>query len=474
MANRYSRRSFLAASGATTASAALWALLGRRSIAHAAGEGTAPKRVVFWFVPEGMEAPFFWPAATGPLSIDMTTRLQPGESPNATRHRNWVLQPLKAFESQLALVRGITLDWAAADRDYHLGAMKSVLCGAGDSSMDELIGAELKGTATLPFVRLGVQGWFVGNGGYRELFYRNGQGIEVNWNVAAVYNSVFPGGVPTSGGGPTPEQLRQKRILSSRLDLIGSTRGALVQANCAAGRDGRARLENYLASLESIESQTQALLSTGSQPVPEVEVTVPPNATSTAFWRNDANLRDLGKLMMDVGVASLAFDRTRHLTLQWSATGVDRHDGYAFIPDIENPTFGDHALAHTDQGRPVDSIRRDRARVFRFYCEQLAYFLGKLAAVPEGTGTLLDSTAVVWVTESTTIDHSLLFPSEMDLPCLVAGSAGGSFVTGRYFDARNGNQRRINDEFLLTIARGLGSGIQRIGNGSTVFSPLLA
>ena len=65
----------------------------------------------------------------------------------------------------------------------------------------------------------------------------------------------------------------------------------------------------------------------------------------------------------------------------------------------------------------------------RVYAEHFAYLLDQLAAVPENGGTLLDHTAVVWLTELGTGggEHALHRVANV-----IAGGGNGYFRTGRY------------------------------------------
>jgi hypothetical protein len=62
-----------------------------------------------------------------------------------------------------------------------------------------------------------------------------------------------------------------------------------------------------------------------------------------------------------------------------------------------------------------------------WHAGHVAYLLAQLDSVPEGSGTLLDHTVVVWVTELATPTHQ-----HYDTCTLLAGGCNGFFQTGRY------------------------------------------
>jgi hypothetical protein len=79
-----------------------------------------------------------------------------------------------------------------------------------------------------------------------------------------------------------------------------------------------------------------------------------------------------------------------------------------------------------------------------------------LAAVPEGAGTLLGHTLVVWTAEfskSNTHDWR-------NMPFLLAGGAGGSLRTGRCVTARGLPTNRLH----TTIARLMGAAAETVGD----------
>ena len=66
-----------------------------------------------------------------------------------------------------------------------------------------------------------------------------------------------------------------------------------------------------------------------------------------------------------------------------------------------------------------------------WHAGHVAYLLEQLDSVAEGSGTLLDHTVVVWVTELATPTHQ-----HFDVCTLLAGGCNGFFDTGRYVATR--------------------------------------
>ena len=138
---------------------------------------------------------------------------------------------------------------------------------------------------------------------------------------------------------------------------------------------------------------------------------------------------------------AFACDITRVATLQFSASTNNRP--YPFLQYNGSPIVDDeHILGHQPD---EDAVAWGKLRVIRqWYAEQLAYLLGKLEAVPEGEGTMLDNTIIMLGSElSRGNTHS-----HMEAPFILAGG-GGEFAMGRNLDFSNGG----TDVFAAIRAR---------------------
>src|SRR5690606_4944686 len=83
-----------------------------------------------------------------------------------------------------------------------------------------------------------------------------------------------------------------------------------------------------------------------------------------------------------------------------------------------------------------------------WHASEIAYFAGKLAEIPEGEGTVLDNTLILWGNEvSRGNTHSL-----NDLPYLILGNAGGKVRTGRFVEFGGVS----NCDFLHAILQAFG------------------
>ena len=99
---------------------------------------------------------------------------------------------------------------------------------------------------------------------------------------------------------------------------------------------------------------------------------------------------------------ALDCDLTRVGTIQYGRAGATHQLtwlGDEFEVDAHiagDGTIGIHGLAHNEAD---PAARANLTICHRWYAGEMAYLLDKLEAIPEGDGTMLDHTLVVWMNE---------------------------------------------------------------------------
>lgn len=168
--------------------------------------------------------------------------------------------------------------------------------------------------------------------------------------------------------------------------------------------------------------------------------------------------------MIKVIVAGLSCDQTRVASLQLSQVpnglvgvgdGVDLHNEY--IHDVKNER-------HPDS---VEVLSKEND----VYAGIMAELIGALAAIPEGGGSMLDNTCIVWAYELATGDHDF-----HNVPVVIAGNVNGYFKTGQYvhyaetlpntaqYDGRT--QGPPHNKYLVTVANAFGVNTNSVGEKS--------
>ncbi len=482
MTHRISRRNLLRATASSAGVMALYSLMERRALA--AG-GAPPTRVIFWYVPEGAAQQAFWPAHDpGPLSINMAASVGGGNSPESkgssidgyrsSAMGTYCIQPLEPHLDDLTLISGLSNFGVGGDDEPHRTKVAGALTGGtpNQGSLDQVLGLHLQGSAPFRTIFSSLYGEHVNigvNPSYACPFRTvDGGSASPTWNPVTTFNQVFPDGLDGDiSSGP------DHRLLS-RLEVLGAVRGRLNSVRCQGGVAAQERMESYFSSVEQVEQETQALIDAGDITA-DVTVDIPKGWTeisdSNKYWHNPVNFPTMAKIQIDTTVAALATDRTRVSLMQFSASGTDNgisgdHYKYLGLSDLENGDVNDHYLGHD----PNNTRRRNQARIFRWYYEQLAYMVDRLKSIPEADGsTLFDNTLIVACSEFGSYNHR-----GNDIPYILLGDPTNSFKKGVYLDARSGGDFRSHADLLLTIGQALGAPLSSFGNSSSPYNGVLS
>lgn len=146
--------------------------------------------------------------------------------------------------------------------------------------------------------------------------------------------------------------------------------------------------------------------------------------------------------MLEIGIAALQANLTNVLTI---ASGCGEYFGSWKGLGISD---SGHGLGHVDQ--PGNAIW---TKIRNYNCEMLVKLMKALEAVPEGTGTMMDNTLIVYSSNNAEKQHS----DGANWPFVLLGNAGGRFKTGQYTHVK---ERPINDLYT-TFLRGVGKPVDR-------------
>ncbi len=352
-------------------------------------------------------------ALTLPFASSLTARGAAAEFPkrfvvfftaNGTIHENWVpsgsetdfqlskiLSPLEAFKDKLLILDGVDMVSSNSGLgDGHQKGMGHMLTatelmpgsfkGGGDSgtagwaggiSIDQKIAKHL-GVESLD---LGVQ--VGGKNVWTRMSYDGAdQPRDPRVDPYAVYDDIF--GNLTAD----PAELAKLRALrKSAIDYVKDDIAKLEKRMPAADKP---KLEAHLDAVRSVEKKLDPKGQLGGYCAP---VTLGDKIDPTAA----KNYPVVGELMMDLLVMALACDTTRVAGLQWSKSVSGVHMDWLGV-DVSH-----HELSHkgNSDADAIDKI----TKINTWYAEQFAYLLNKLSQIPEGEGTLLDNTVVLWCNE---------------------------------------------------------------------------
>jgi hypothetical protein len=375
----------------------------------ALGPGGAPLRTAFIYIPNGVNNAHWWPSAGGERDFvlgDSLAALEP--------HRDH-LQIVSGLGHEKAMANGDGAgDHARASATFLTGMQARKTAGRDirvGPSVDQLIAARVGSDYRLPSLELSCDAPRLSgscDSGYSCAYQFNlswrtaDQPVPAERNPRLVFERLFG-----SADDRVSAEARARRAASrsSILDFVADDTRRLQRDLGARDRD---KLDDYLTSVRAVERRLSAFDQFQASPQTATPTGVP------------ADYEEHMRLMADLLVLAFRTRSTPVATLLLSHEGSGRT-----FPDL-GITEGHHSLSHHEKrADKLDQIRRIDA----FYARQFAYLIGRLREVPEGEGTLLDHSLLVYgsgIRDGNRHDH-------VNLPVVLAGGAGGAARTGRHW-----------------------------------------
>jgi Protein of unknown function (DUF1552). len=369
----------------------------------------APCRMAFTYVPNGIVMSEWTPGTTGALT----------DLPAA-------LQSMAAYKDDMLLLSGLTLNGGRALGDGpgdHARAAASFLTGVHPKktsgadiqvgvSVDQ-VAAQAIGSATkFQSIELGCEdGRQVGNcdSGY-SCAYSN----SISWRTAStpmppeinprmVFERLFAGlDLSEDPATRAKSGKYRKSILDFVLEDTRQLKGSL-------GPTDKRKIDEYLYAVREIEKRIQAVEQDNASAPPSLEV---PAGIPVDFAEH-------ARLMFDLMVVAFQTDSTRVASLMMGREGSGRTYREIGVSDSHHP------LTHH---RGDETMIAKVKKINRYHVEQFAYFVNKLKNTPDGDGSLLDHTMVVYgsgLSDGNKHQHN-------DLPVLVVGRGSGLLKPGRH------------------------------------------
>lgn len=210
------------------------------------------------------------------------------------------------------------------------------------------------------------------------------------------------------GEGGTPEQRRA--ALKKRASLLDSVTLEIKRIKKRVGGSDRNRIDSYLDNIREVERRIQlAQQNVKDNPLPDLDrpVGVP------------AQYGDHAKLMFDLQLLAFQGDITRVSSFQLAREASNRTYPEIGVPDPHHPT--------THHGGNANKLEKV-AKINRYHVSLFADFLKRMSETPEGNGSLLDHSLLLYgsgMGDPDAHDHT-------NLPIVVAGGAAGNMRGGRH------------------------------------------
>jgi hypothetical protein len=419
-----SRRTFLRGVGVTMALPYLESLSGF-GLASAATTATEP----------GMPAAF--PKRFGVLFMGC------GVSPNhwsaqgngADMQLSKTLAPLEGLKGKINIIDGL-FNKKATGQGIHPAQTGNLLSGVpfakgaiihSGTSVDQVIANQVGQDTIQPSMVLACEQPMTG---YHESNFSNAYSSHISW---------------ASADSPVPNEMYPSLAFDSLFENSGSQRNISIldrvkdradQLSRQISSTDKEKLEEYLSSVRDVEKSIERMRADKDK----ADASAQNKGQSVFAMKRPDNglpedLRDHTRLMCDIVALGFQTDKTRVASL------ILARDLSSLYYPFLGVSGAHHGASHNDTSDAYESI-------VRFHLSQYAYLAKRLEAMPEGEGTVLDNTCLMFMSNmfsGTKHDNSRV-------PIITAGGLGGALKTGRVLDYTNeGDDNRKLCSFYLSL-----------------------
>jgi hypothetical protein len=445
------RRTFLRGLGATLALPLLDAMVPSFTpIVKTAARGKS--RLGFVYLPNGVamnDAVNYWT----PKGVGTDFEFSP------------ILSPLAPFRDQVTVVSGLNQRNGESLGDgngEHTRAGASWLNGVhpkktegsdikNGTTADQIAAAQFGKETVLPSIELIASEIDLVLGGQCEGGYSCAYMNTISWrspttplpvenNPSVVFERMF-------GEGGTKEE-RLERIKKKR-SVLDRVNGDLTRLQQTLGPGDRLRVAEYLESVREIERRVRTAEEqneASTQPVPDRPVGIP------------ARFDDHVKLLFDLQWLAYQSDLTRVFVLMYGRELNSRP-----FPEI-GINEPHHGMSHHGDN-PANILKYSKVNLY--HMEQFAYFLDKLRNTPDGDGTLLDNTMLLYGAGFSNPNVH----RHINLPLVLAGGGAGTLKGGRHLSYKVSDDVPMTN-LLISMLDKSGVEVSQIGDSTGPLSGL--
>jgi hypothetical protein len=366
-----------------------------------------PKRLVIFMQNNGTQQSNFWPDANlrSPILDALLTNTDGSEN---------------GLRSKTTLIKGVYIphDANGTDGNEHDMGFARMFTGAklidvggqpwgGGPSVDQILaGAWGIDSLTLAVLASQIEPHPKPGFDHRESFSYLGPGVikHPRRDPLSIYDFLFPASDPRAAH------------KSSVLDAVA---GNLREVQARLGPTEKAKLDYHLTALRDVEQRLHSSLSCAAPAPPQNYLAIDPSSETT----EDTYIPALVNDCIDLATVSLTCGITRIATVQFGYGGGKWRFAWK---GIDMDCHGDVAHLDTSDAGSTPINTQRVVLMNQYYASCVARLATALDAVPEGSGTMLDNTLVVWANEFGRGDHSL-----QNVPIVFIGGAAGGLPAGR-------------------------------------------
>ena len=419
-----------------------------------------PKRIAFLFAPNGV-----CPGKWSPEGIGSQFTLSP------------ILSPLMGFEGDIQVLEQLMNKWSTYGVEGHYTKTGNFLTSlevertigsnvnTGGPSIDQLIAQQVGKETLIPSLVYGldrIKSGVCTSTGITRLY-----GSYISWEDATrpaakeinprfAFDRMFRTVVPRKNAKP------ENPLKSSILDAVREDAKALQKNLGIADQN---KLAEYLESIRSVEMRLE-----NKAQLKDFESRISPSMRKELAQMDvridefidlemGLDVTERARLMLDIMVLAFWSDASRVGTFMFGNAASGRN--FSFIEGVKD-SF--HSISHHQR----DPRRMKQYELINtWHMEQVAYFLGKLKSIPEGTGTLLDQSMVMFGSGLRNGDRH----AEENLPILLAGGGGGQLKRGQHIHFA---EETPLANLYLTLAQTMGVEMNSFGDSQGTLSEVVS
>ncbi len=376
-----------------------------------ASNKSAPKRVIFFLQNQGFD-----PATCVPKGMKKSGSLEDVELP----------EPIKALEphkDKINIITGVHGKHTSPSHSAYFGALGGFRGGIGiapgGATIDHVI-SQLLPQTVLPHLRVGMDA--LSNMMSRPTLATlsasgAGEALYMHSNPNDLYQMLF-GGIAE---GAVKQRFEARSKVFRQVEYLANKRGSNLPPSDLA------KYESYVDGFRDINGLREKLDGVSDhlkQFVPEYDerFTKPKFETD---W-HDA--------LLDISISALKAGLTNTLTI-----GSGRGEIFGAWKGLGITPQG-HNLGHMKQ--PDNDVW---VKIRNYNCEMLVKLMKSLESMPEGDGTMMDNTLIVYTSNNADKQHT----NGREWPFILLGNCSGAFKTGVY--TKLDGKRPINDLYTTLL-----------------------
>jgi len=425
------RRAILRGAGVTMA---LPWLESFAAVASTPPSSAFPKRFSVHFMGNGINENFWGAEGSGD---DMKLKLS--------------LSPLEPIKNKINVIEGL-FNKESMGHGVHPSQTGSILSGVpvakgaiihSGVSVDQMIANRIGDQTMQPSIVLACE---QPETGYHETNYSMAYSSHISWQSAdsPVPNEIYPA--------LAFDNLFENKSSLRNLSILDRIQESVRDLSRQISSTDKHKVDEYLTSVREVETRVDSMRKH------QLKAEDSAKLQNRPAWTMDRpanglpeDLRDHMRLMCDIIAMAFQTDKTRVASL------VQGRD----LGMLYYPWFGVKEPHHTASH---DNTSEGYEKIARFHLGQLAYLALKLDSMPEGDGTVLDHSCLMFLSNLYSgKDHD-----NSRLPVVLAGGLGGTLKTGRTLDyTKAGDENRKMCSLYLGIMDRMDIKLDHFGDAST-------